>query len=119
MFTIRRLKVSDRLTRSLCCTNAIESMISMARTTTRNVKRWQDAEMVRRWAAAGILNPTQLQAGEGVQRHQTLIAGLPVTRRESWSARRRRGRVGRAPHPKPLEVGCPSEPERREKRVRG
>jgi len=39
MFTLRRLKVSDRLARSLGCTNAIESMISIARTTTRNVKR--------------------------------------------------------------------------------
>jgi transposase-like protein len=56
MFTIRRLKVSDRLARSLGCTNAIESMVSVLRSTTRNVKRWRDAEMVERWAAAGILN---------------------------------------------------------------
>jgi hypothetical protein len=40
MFTVRRL-VSDRLARSLSCTNSIESMISIVRTTT-GVKRWKD-----------------------------------------------------------------------------
>jgi transposase-like protein len=77
MFTIRRLKVSDHLARSLCCTNAIESMISMARTTTRNVKRWQDAEMVRRWAAAAILNAERsFKRVKGCNDMETLIAGL-------------------------------------------
>jgi hypothetical protein len=33
MFTVRRL-MSDRLARSLSCTNSIESMISIVRTTT-------------------------------------------------------------------------------------
>src|SRR5207244_2091193 len=56
MFTVRRLGLSDRLARTLCCTNAIESMISVARTTTRNVTRWRDGKMVKRWAAAGLLN---------------------------------------------------------------
>jgi putative transposase len=28
-------------------------MISIARTTARNVKRWRDGQMVRRWVAAG------------------------------------------------------------------
>lgn len=30
-------------------------MISIARTTQRNVKRWRDAAMARRWTAAGML----------------------------------------------------------------
>ncbi len=34
MFTVRRLGVSDRLARTLGCTNGIESMFSVARTTT-------------------------------------------------------------------------------------
>jgi putative transposase len=55
MFTVRRLGVSDRLARTLTSTNPVESMISIARTTTRNVKRWKDGEMVRRWTAAGML----------------------------------------------------------------
>jgi putative transposase len=56
MFTVRRLGVSDRLARSLSSTNAIESMISVARDTTRRVKRWRDGAMVKRWCAAGIIN---------------------------------------------------------------
>jgi transposase-like protein len=55
MFTVRRLGVSDRLARSLSCTNSIESMISIVRTTTARVKRWKDTKMVRRWAGAGML----------------------------------------------------------------
>ena len=56
MFTVRRLGVGDRLARSLTNTNMIESMISVSRATTRNVKRWRDGTMVKRWAAAGMLN---------------------------------------------------------------
>lgn len=55
MFTVRRLGVSDRLARSLSCTNIIESMISVVRDLTDRVKRWQDARMVRRWVGAGML----------------------------------------------------------------
>ena len=55
MFTVRRLRVSDRLARTLTSTNPVESMISIARTTTRNVKRWKDGQMVCRWTAAGML----------------------------------------------------------------
>ncbi|MQB02012.1 MAG: hypothetical protein GEU78_17410 [Actinobacteria bacterium] len=56
MFTVRRLGVGDRLARSLGCTNAVESMISFARDTTRRVKRWRDGTMVKRWVAARLLN---------------------------------------------------------------
>jgi putative transposase len=56
MFSVRRLGVSDRLARSLTNTNMIESMISVARDTTHHVKRWRNGTMVKRWAAAGMLN---------------------------------------------------------------
>ena len=56
MFTVRRLGAGDRLARTLSSTNPIESMISVGRTTTRNVKRWRDGTMVKRWVAAGMLN---------------------------------------------------------------
>jgi putative transposase len=56
MFTVRRLGVGDRLARTLSSTNPVESMISIARTTARNVKRWRDGQMVCRWVAAGMLN---------------------------------------------------------------
>jgi len=55
MFTVRRLGVTGTLLRTLMSTNPIESMISIARTTTGNVKRWRDGEMRRRWCAAGML----------------------------------------------------------------
>ncbi len=43
MFTVRRLGVGDRLAKTLTSTNPIESMISVGKTTTRNVKRWRMA----------------------------------------------------------------------------
>jgi transposase-like protein len=55
MFTVRRLGIDGRLARTLTNTNCIESMISIARTTMRNVKRWQDGSMKKRWVAAGML----------------------------------------------------------------
>jgi len=56
MFTVRRLGVGGRLAASLTNTNCIESMISIARDTTKNVKRWRDGKMIKRWCAAGMLN---------------------------------------------------------------
>lgn len=55
MFTVRRLGITGALAKSLISTNPIESMISIARTTTGNVKRWRDGQMRRRWCAAGML----------------------------------------------------------------
>ena len=55
MFTVRRLGVSDRLARSLSCTNAIESMISVIRGLTGRVTKWKDTKMVNRWVGAGML----------------------------------------------------------------
>ena len=56
MFTVRRLGIDGTLARTLVCTNMIESMFNIVRTTTRNVKRWRnEGDMRRRWAAAGVL----------------------------------------------------------------
>lgn len=55
MFTARRLGVTDALAKTVTNTNCIESMISVARTTMHNVKRWKDGEMKKRWTAAGML----------------------------------------------------------------
>ena len=56
MFTVRRLGITGMLAATLTTTNPIESTISVARDTTRNVKRWRDGTMIKRWCAAGILN---------------------------------------------------------------
>ncbi|SRR5712691_7528416 len=53
--TVSRLNLSPSLLRTLKSTNPIESMISVARTVTGNVKRWRDGTMIVRWTAAGIL----------------------------------------------------------------
>jgi putative transposase len=55
MFTVRRLGVPDRLARSLSCTNAIESMISVVQNLCGRVKNWKDTRMVRRWVGVGML----------------------------------------------------------------
>jgi putative transposase len=56
MFTVTRLGITGTLARTLTTSNPIESMISIARTTNRNVTRWRDGQMVLRWTAAGMLN---------------------------------------------------------------
>jgi putative transposase len=77
MFTVHRLGVSQRLARTLTSTNPVESMISIARTTMRNVKRWKDGEMVRRWTAAGMLNAERsFRRVKGCKDMPTLVAAL-------------------------------------------
>jgi putative transposase len=53
--TLMRLGIDGQLAKSLCSTNPCESMIEIVRSTQRNVKRWQDGDMRKRWTAAGML----------------------------------------------------------------
>jgi putative transposase len=53
--TVLRLGVPPTLARTLRSTNAIESMISICRDSSRNVKRWRDGQMALRWCAAGMV----------------------------------------------------------------
>ena len=53
--TVLRLDVPPTLARTLSCTNAIESMLSICREHARNVKRWRDGQMALRWCAAGMV----------------------------------------------------------------
>jgi transposase-like protein len=55
MFTVRRLGASDRLARSLSCTNAVESVISVVGRLCGRVTNWRDPKMVRRWVGVGML----------------------------------------------------------------
>jgi transposase-like protein len=52
--TVLRLGVPPTLARTLRSTNSIESMISIARDHSANVKNWQGGQMALRWCAAGI-----------------------------------------------------------------
>jgi putative transposase len=53
--TVLRLEVPPTLARTLRSTNAIESMISICRARSANVKRWRDGQMALRWCAAGMV----------------------------------------------------------------
>ncbi len=56
--TVLRLGVPPTLARTLRSTNAIESMISICRERSKNVKRWRDGQMALRWCAAGTVEAT-------------------------------------------------------------
>lgn len=77
MFTARRLGVTGTLLKTLMSTNPIESMISIGRTTTSNVKRWRDGEMRRRWCAAGMLEAEKsFRRVRGYKQMPALVAQL-------------------------------------------
>jgi transposase-like protein len=53
--TVIRLGLPPILRRTLRSTNPIESMLSVCREHSANVKRWQNGQMALRWCAAGML----------------------------------------------------------------
>jgi transposase-like protein len=53
--TVLKLELPPSLRRSLATTNAIENTLGTVRRVSRNVKRWKDGSMVRRWTATGLL----------------------------------------------------------------
>src|SRR5215470_14104198 len=53
--TVTRLGLSGSLLDTFKSTNPIESMNSIVRTVTGNVKRWKNGNMVVRWMAAALL----------------------------------------------------------------
>ncbi len=84
--TVTRLGLPPSLCRTFKTTNPIESMISIARDATRNVKRWRDGRMALRWIAAGMLQAEQqFRKVDGyrelhvlrraLERHQEVIEG--------------------------------------------
>ena len=52
--TVIRLDLPKTLRRTFSTTNAIENMNGTFRRITRNVKRWRDEAMIRRWVALAI-----------------------------------------------------------------
>ena len=77
MFTVRRLGIDGRLARTLTSTNCIESMISVARTTMGNVKRWRDGRMKKCWMAAGVLEAERsFRRVKGCAAMPVLVAAL-------------------------------------------
>jgi putative transposase len=77
MFTVTRLGITGSLARTLTTSNPIESMISIARTTNRNVTHWRDGQMVLRWTAAGMLNAQRsFRRVRGFKQMPQLVAAL-------------------------------------------
>ncbi len=52
--TVMRLNLPASLRHTFATTNAIENMNGSLRRIARNVKRWKDEKMIRRWVALGI-----------------------------------------------------------------
>jgi putative transposase len=52
--TVMRLGLTGRLRKTFATTNPIENMNGALRRIARNVKRWKDEAMIRRWVALGI-----------------------------------------------------------------
>lgn len=95
--TVLRLALPPTLRRTFATTNAIENMNGSLRRIARNVKRWKDEKMIRRWVALGI---AEAQRGfppcEGTQRH-ALARRRPSTGREDRGGQQE-GRVATSRH---------------------
>ncbi len=52
--TVLTLGLPPRLRRFFATTNCIENLIGIVRHVTRNVKRWRDGTMIRRWVGLGL-----------------------------------------------------------------
>jgi len=77
MFTVSRLGIEGRLAKTLTTSNPVGSMISIARTTNRNVTRWRDGQMVLRSTAAGMLNAERsFRRIKGYEQMPQLVAAL-------------------------------------------
>jgi transposase-like protein len=74
---VLRLGVPPTLARTLRSTNAIESMISICRDRSANVKRWRNGQMALRWCAAGMVEAgKQFRRVNGHLHLRTLRAAL-------------------------------------------
>jgi transposase-like protein len=91
--TLMRLGITGQLAKTLCSTNPCESMIEIVRHTQRNVKRWQDGDMRKRWTAAGMLVAEQqfrriigyrdlAKLVIAIERHAILVAPKDQPRQE-------------------------------------
>ncbi len=90
MFTVSRLGIDGRLAKTLVTSNPVESMISIARTTNRNVTRWRDGHMVLRWTAAGMLNAERsFRRIKGYKQMPQLVAALHRHARRDTAAKTR------------------------------
>jgi len=75
--TVMRLGLAGTLRRTFATTNAIENMNGSLRRVARNVKRWKDETMIRRWVALGIAEAQKgFRRVKGYVHMPSLIAAL-------------------------------------------
>jgi transposase-like protein len=78
--TVLTLELPTRLQRFLATTNCIENLIGTVRHVTRNVKRWRDGGMIRRWVGLGLGRAaTRFRRIKGHHELATLVAALRKT----------------------------------------
>ena len=68
--TVLKLGLPPRLRRFFATTNCIENLIGTLRHVTRNIKRWRDGDMRRRWIGLGLLRAAE--RFRRIKRHQEL-----------------------------------------------
>ena len=75
--TVLKLDLPPLLRRSLSTTNAIENLMSSIRRVTRNVKRWRNGSMVRRWVGLGVAHAqTKFRKIKGYAKLPALVLAL-------------------------------------------
>lgn len=78
--TVVRLKLPEKLRKTLATTNPIESALSVVRTLTVRVKRWRDGDMRVRWCTAGLLRAEEkFRRIKGYRELPQLLAALDAT----------------------------------------
>ncbi len=75
--TVMRLNLPASLRRTFATTNAIENLNGSLRRVTRNVKRWKDEAMIRRWVALGIAEAQKgFRRVKGFKNMPSLVAAI-------------------------------------------
>ncbi len=70
--TVLKLGLPPALRRFFATTNCIENLIGTLRHVTRNIKRWRDGDMRRRWIGLGLLRAAE--RFRRIKRHGELSA---------------------------------------------
>jgi len=75
--TVLTLGLPPRLQRFFATTNCIENVIGTVRHVTRNIKRWRDGRMIRRWVGLALARAaTRVRRIKGHQDLTALVTGL-------------------------------------------
>lgn len=88
--TVLRFNLPRSLCRTFSTTNAIENMNGSLRRVARNVKRWRDESMIRRWVALGIAEAQRgFRRVKGHAHLKVLIAALRPTTSADVAAKKK------------------------------